>query len=168
MILSASILDPHLGLIFWQFVIFGLLFFILTKYAWKPIMGALQEREQSIDDALALASKTRQEMQDLKSGNEKLIAEARAERDRVLKEAKEAGDAMIAQAKLDAQKAGSEEIEKARAAFTQERVNAVAALRKETANLSLEIAEKILRNQLSDRSAQEKLVSDLMADAKLN
>ena len=163
-----SILEPALGLIVWQLVIFGLLFFILTKYAWKPIMGALQERDQSIEDALSLAAKTRQEMTELKSGNEKLIADARAERDRVMKEAKDAGDAMIAQAKADAQKAGAEEIEKARAAFNQERANAVASLRKEAATLSLEIAEKVLRNQLSDRSAQEKLVSNLLADAKLN
>ena len=77
MILASSILEPNLGLIFWAVVIFALLYFGLTKFAWKPIMGALQEREQSIDDALALASKTRQEMQDLKSGNEKLIAEDR-------------------------------------------------------------------------------------------
>lgn len=163
-----SILEPALGLIVWQAVIFGLLFFILTKYAWKPIMGALQEREQSIEDALSMAAKTRQEMTDLKSGNEKLIADARAERDRVLKEAKDAGDAMIAQAKADAQKASADEIEKARAAFNQEKANAVASLRKEAATLSLEIAEKVLRNQLSDRSAQEKLVSNLLADAKLN
>ena len=163
-----SILEPALGLIVWQAVIFGLLFFILTKYAWKPIMGALQEREQSIEDALSMAAKTRQEMTDLKSGNEKLIADARLERDRVLKEAKDAGDAMIAQAKADAQKASTDEIEKARAAFNQERANAVASLRKEAATLSLEIAEKVLRNQLSDRSAQETLVSNLLADAKLN
>jgi F-type H+-transporting ATPase subunit b len=163
-----SILEPALGLIIWQLVIFGVLFFLLAKFAWKPIMGALQEREQSIEDALSLAAKTRQEMTALKAGNEKLIAEARAERDRLLKEAKEAGDAMIAQAKADAQKAGAEEIEKARAAFNQERANAVASLKKETAALSLEIAEKVLRNQLSDRSAQENLVSNLLADAKLN
>ena len=144
------------------------MFFILAKFAWKPIIGALQEREQSIDDALSLAAKTRQEMTDLKSGNEKLIAEARAERDRVLKEAKEAGDLMIAQAKADAQKVGAEEIEKARAAFNQERINAIASLRKETASLSLEIAEKVLRSQLSNRTAQETLVSSLLADAKLN
>lgn len=163
-----SILEPGTGLIIWQLLIFGVLFFILAKYAWKPILGALQEREQSIDDALSLAAKTRQEMTDLKSGNEKLIADARAERDRVLKEAKEAGDSMIAQAKADAQKVGAEEIEKARAAFNQERINAIASLRKETAKLSLEIAEKVLRNQLSDRTAQETLVSSLLADAKLN
>jgi F-type H+-transporting ATPase subunit b len=168
MILASSILEPNLGLIFWALVIFALLYFGLTKFAWKPIIAALQEREASIDDALSLAAKTRQEMTDLKAGNEKLIAEARAERDRVLKEAKEAADTMISQAKADAQKAGAEEIEKARAAFNQEKINAVASLRKETAKLSLEIAEKVLRNQLSDPKAQESLVSSLLADAKLN
>eukprot|EP01136_Pigoraptor_vietnamica_P012802 Opistho-1_new@53115 len=121
-----DLITPGLGLIVWQLVIFGLLFFLLSKFAWKPIMASLQEREQSIEDALSLAAKTRQEMAELKAGNEKLIAEARAERDRVLKEAKEASEAMIAQAKAEAQKAGAEEIEKARAAFNQEKVLAVA------------------------------------------
>ena len=168
MILASSILEPNLGLIFWAVVIFGLLYFGLTKFAWIPIMNALNEREQSIEDALSMAAKTRQEITDLKVGNENLIAEARAERDRVLKEAEDAGDAMIAQAKVDAQKVSADEIEKARAAFNQEKANAVASLRKEAATLSLEIAEKVLRNQLSDRSAQEALVSNLLADAKLN
>ncbi|MET3128593.1 F-type H+-transporting ATPase subunit b [Arcicella rosea] len=163
-----DLITPGLGLIVWQLVIFGLLFFLLSKFAWKPIMASLQEREQSIEDALSLAAKTRQEMAELKAGNEKLIAEARAERDRVLKEAKEASEAMIAQAKAEAQKAGAEEIEKARAAFNQEKVLAVATLRKEAASLSLEIAEKVLRNQLADRAAQEALVTSLLADAKLN
>ncbi|MEA5425839.1 F0F1 ATP synthase subunit B [Arcicella lustrica] len=163
-----DLITPGLGLIVWQLVIFGLLFFLLSKFAWKPIMASLQEREQSIEDALSLAAKTRQEMAELKAGNEKLIAEARAERDRVLKEAKEASEAMIAQAKAEAQKAGAEEIEKARAAFNQEKVAAVASLRKEAASLSLEIAEKVLRNQLADRAAQEALVTSLLADAKLN
>ncbi|MEA5401701.1 F0F1 ATP synthase subunit B [Arcicella sp. DC2W] len=163
-----DLITPGLGLIVWQLVIFGLLFFLLSKFAWKPIMASLQEREQSIEDALSLAAKTRQEMAELKAGNEKLIAEARAERDRVLKEAKEASEAMITQAKAEAQKAGAEEIEKARAAFNQEKVAAVASLRKEAASLSLEIAEKVLRNQLADRAAQEALVTSLLADAKLN
>lgn len=163
-----DLITPGLGLIVWQLVIFGLLFFLLSKFAWKPIMASLQEREQSIEDALSLAAKTRQEMAELKAGNEKLIAEARAERDRVLKEAKEASEAMISQAKVEAQKAGAEEIEKARAAFNQEKVAAVASLRKEAASLSLEIAEKVLRNQLADRAAQEALVTSLLADAKLN
>jgi F-type H+-transporting ATPase subunit b len=163
-----ELITPGLGLIVWQLVIFGLLFFLLSKFAWKPIMASLQEREQSIDDALSLAAKTRQEMAELKAGNEKLLADTRAERDRILKEAKDASDAMISQAKADAQKAGAEEIEKARIAFNQEKANAVASLRKEAASLSLEIAEKVLRTQLSDRSAQEALVSNLIGDAKLN
>ncbi|MEA5259417.1 F0F1 ATP synthase subunit B [Arcicella aquatica] len=163
-----DLITPGLGLIVWQLVIFGLLYFLLSKFAWKPIIASLQEREQSIEDALSLAAKTRQEMAELKAGNEKLIAEARAERDRVLKEAKDASEAMIVQARAEAQKAGAEEIEKARAAFNQEKVSAVASLRKEAATLSLEIAEKVLRTQLADRGAQEALVNTLLADAKLN
>lgn len=163
-----ELLTPDLGLIVWQLVVFGILFFVLAKFAWKPIVNSLHEREQSIDDALEMAAKTRQEMTDLKAGNEKLIIEARAERDALIKRAKEASDALIADAKAEAQKVATEEMDKARAAFGQERANAVAALKADAANLSLEIAEKILRNQLADRSAQEKLVSDLLSDAKLN
>ncbi|MDH4460636.1 MAG: F0F1 ATP synthase subunit B [Spirosomataceae bacterium] len=163
-----ELLTPDLGLIVWQLVVFGILFFVLAKFAWKPIVNSLHEREQSIDDALEMAAKTRQEMTELKAGNEKLIAEARAERDALIKRAKEASEALIADAKAEAQKVATEEMDKARAAFGQERANAVAALKADAANLSLEIAEKILRNQLADRSAQEKLVSDLLSDAKLN
>lgn len=163
-----ELLTPDLGLIFWQLVVFGLLFFVLAKFAWKPIIASLHEREESIESALALAAKTREEMVELKAGNEKLLVEARAERDGILKAAKEASDKMIADAKAEAQKAASAEIEKARVAFEQEKASAVASIRKETAALSLEIAEKILRNQLADRSAQEKLVTDLLSDAKLN
>ena len=85
-----ELLTPDLGLIFWQLVVFGLLFFVLAKFAWKPIIASLHEREESIESALALAAKTREEMIELKAGNEKLLVEARAERDGILKAAKEA------------------------------------------------------------------------------
>lgn len=163
-----ELLTPDLGLIVWQLVVFGVLFLVLAKFAWKPIINSLHEREQSIEDAIELAAKTRQEMAELKSGNEKLIAETRAERDAILKEAKEASDRMIVEAKSEAQKAANHEIEKARVSFEQEKTAAIASLRREAATLSLDIAEKVLRNQLADRNAQEKLVSDLLSDAKLN
>jgi F-type H+-transporting ATPase subunit b len=127
-----ELLTPDLGLIFWQLVVFGLLFFVLAKFAWKPIIASLHEREESIESALALAAKTREEMIELKAGNEKLLVEARAERDGILKAAKEASDKMIADAKAEAQKAASAEIEKARVAFEQEKASAVASIKKET------------------------------------
>ena len=162
-----ELITPDFGLIFWQLLVFGILFFLLAKFAWKPIIQSLDEREQSIDDAIKLSETTRQEMAELKAGNEQLINSARADRDALIKQAKEAADAMISQAKLDAQTAAAQEIEKARVAFEQEKVAAVAAIRKEAASLSLDLAEKVLKNQLKDKAAQEKLVSEWIADMKL-
>ena len=161
-------LTPDLGLIFWQIVVFGILFFLLSKYAWKPIIGSLKERDQSIDDALQMAAKTRQEMAELKSGNEKLIAEAKAERDSIIKEAKVAADNMIAEAKTAATEAARVENEKGRVAFENEKQSAIALLRREAASLTINIAEKVLRKELSDKGSQEKLVSEFISDAKLN
>ncbi len=163
-----NLLTPDLGLIFWQLVVFGLLFFILSKYAWKPIIASLNERDQSIDDALQLAAKTRQEMAELKAGNEKLLAEAKAERDTLIKEAKATGEAMIADAKLAAAAAAKAETDKARVSFENEKIAAIAQLRKEAASLTIDVAEKVLRKELADKKSQEQLVSDLLADAKLN
>jgi len=162
-----ELITPDFGLIFWQLLVFGILFFLLAKFAWKPIINSLDEREHSIDEAIKLSETTRREMAELKAGNEQLIASARADRDAVIKQAKEAADAMIAQAKLDAQTAAAQEIDKARVAFEQEKVAAVSAIRKEAANLSLELAEKVLKNQLKDKAAQEKLVSDWISEVKL-
>lgn len=163
-----ALLTPELGLIFWQIVVFLGLVFILGKYAWKPILSSLTEREQSIQDALDLAKKTRQEMADLKSGNEKLLAEARAERDSIIKQAKETSDMMIAEAKNNSVVEAKRIIEDARQAIQTEKTAAIAQLRKEVATLSLEIAEKVLRTELADKTAQEKLVTSLIADARLN
>ena len=107
-----ELITPDFGLIFWQLLVFGILFFLLAKFAWKPIIQSLAEREQSIDEAIKLSETTRAEMAELKAGNEQLISSARAERDGLIKQAKEAADAMISQAKLDAQTAANQEIEK--------------------------------------------------------
>jgi F-type H+-transporting ATPase subunit b len=161
-------LTPELGLIFWQLVVFGLLFFLLSKFAWKPIISSLNERNQSIDDALQMAAKTRAEMAELKSGNEKLVAEAKAVRDGIIKDAKATSDNMIAEAKTAAADAAKIENDKARIAFENEKQSAIAQLRKEAASLTINIAEKVLRKELSDKSSQEKLVSEFISDAKLN
>ncbi len=163
-----GLVTPQLGLIIWQLVFFLGLVVLLSKFAWKPILGALEERETSIQDALDLAAKTRAEMAEMKAGNEKLLTEARAERDGLIKQAKEASEKMIADAKNEAAEAGKVELEKARRAIQDERIQAVASIKKEVATLSLEIAEKVLRGELSNKATQEKLVSDLIADARFN
>ena len=163
-----QLVTPSFGLIFWQLVFFLGLVFVIGKFAWKPILAALDERETSIQDALDLAAKTRTEMAEMKAGNDKLLTEARAERDSIIKQAKEVSEKMIADAKHEASEVGKIEIEKARKAIQDERATAVASIKKEVATLSLEIAEKVLRGELSNKTSQEKLVSDLIADARFN
>lgn len=163
-----ELITPQLGLIFWQLVFFLLLVVVLRRYAWKPILSSLKEREQSIEDALEMAQKTRTEMAELKAGNEQLKVEARIERDAILKEARQAAEQMIAQAKNDAADAGRKELDKAFKAIQDEQVAVVAQMKKDVAALSLEIAEKVLRRELSDKKAQEALISNLVADSRLN
>ena len=163
-----ALLTPALGLIFWMLVVFLLLVFILRKFAWKPIIDGLNNREKEIQSALDLAVQTRAEMAKLQADNQKLIAEANATRDQIIKEAKEASDRMIAEARENAALAGQKEIEIARETFRNEQQAAIANMKKEIATLSLQIAEKVLRRELNDKVSQEKLIADLASTAHLN
>ncbi len=156
------------GLFFWQIIIFVGLIFLLKKFAWKPILDAVNEREEGIKNALLSAENAKKEMQNLKSDNEKLLADARAERETMLKEAREIKDKMIADAKQEAQNQGEKLIEQAKAAINAEKNAAMADLKNQVSNLSLQIAEKILRSELSNKESQTKLVEQLLGDAKLN
>ena len=164
-----SLLTPSPGLIFWMLVVFLVLVFILSKYAWGPIINGLRERENVIQGALDMAKKTKEEMAKLKSDNERLIIEANAARDRIIKEGKEAADRLIEAAKDKATAEGNRIIESARETIRSEQAAAIAQIKKEVATLSIDIAEKVLRRELNDKSAQEKLVADLVKDSvKLN
>lgn len=160
--------DFSFGLFIWQIVIFVGLIFLLKKFAWKPILNAVNEREQGIKDALQSAENAKKEMQNLKSDNEKLLAEARAERDAMLKEAREIKEKMINDAKAEATVAGEKMIEQAKAAIESEKNAAMADLKMQVSSLSLEIAEKVLRDELSNKDSQTKLVEKMVDDAKLN
>ncbi|MFN5772899.1 F0F1 ATP synthase subunit B, partial [Flavobacterium sp.] len=137
------------GLFFWQVLIFVGLILLLKKFAWKPILDAVNEREEGIKNALQSAEQARQEMANLKSDNEKLLADARAERDTLLKEAREIKEKMINDAKADAQAQGEKMIAQAKAAIEGEKNAAMAELKSQVSALSLEIAEKLLRDELS-------------------
>jgi len=163
-----DLLTPDLGLLFWQVVVFLGLFFILRAFAWKPITESLSERENNIQSALDLAEKTRLEMTALKADNEKLLAQARVERDAILRGAKEASDKMIADSRDKASAEGQRILEQARESMNNERQALVAQMKKEVVTLSLDIAEKVLRKELSDKSSQEKLVTDLVSNSRLN
>lgn len=160
--------DFSFGLFFWQMIIFVGLILLLKKFAWKPILDAVNEREEGIKQALLSAKNAKQEMQNLKSDNEKLIAEARLERDAMMKEAREIKDKMINDAKTEAQAQGLKMIEQAKAAIQSEKNAAMADLKNQVSSLSIEIAEKVLKSELSDKASQTKLVDQLLGDAKLN
>jgi F-type H+-transporting ATPase subunit b len=160
--------DFSFGLFIWQTVIFLGLIFLLKKFAWKPILDAVNEREEGIKNALLSAESAKKEMQNLKSDNEKLLAEARAERDSLMKEAREIKDKMINDAKTEAQAAGEKMIAQAKAAIESEKNAAMTDLKNQVSSLSLEIAEKVLRDELSNKDSQTKLVEKMLGDAKLN
>ena len=163
-----SLLTPNPGLIFWMLVVFLLVVFILAKFAWKPIINGLKERENEIQGALDLAERTRAEMIQLKSDNEKLIVEANAIRDRILRDAKDAADRTILESKEKATIEAQKVIDSARETIRNEQQLAVATIRKEVATLSLEIAEKVLHRELENKDAQVKLIADLASSASLN
>lgn len=157
-----------LGLFILQTILFIALIFLLKKFAWKPILDAVNEREDGIKNALLSAENAKKEMQNLKSDNEKLLADARAERDAMMKEAREIKDKMINDAKAEAQEAGEKMISQAKAAIESEKNAAMADLKNQVSSLSLEIAEKVLRDELSNKESQAKLVEKMLGDAKLN
>ena len=160
--------DFSLGLFFWQAVILIVLILLLVKFAWRPIMTSITAREAGIVAALAAAEAARKEMQNLQADNQRILQEARAERDAMLKEAREIKEKMIADAKSEAEAQGAKMIEQAKATITSEKNAAVADIKNQVAGLSLEIAEKLLKNALSNRETQTELVEKMLADVKLN
>jgi len=163
-----EIVTPKLGLIFWQLVIFLLVLFLLAKFAWKPILVALRDREDSIDNALRMAEQAKLEMQSLKAGNEKLLADARHERDQMLKEGQHIANQLVEKAKTDATEEANRIAQQAREAIQQEKNQALAEVRNTAAQLSVDIAERLLRRELADPAAQQKLVDEYLKDVKLN
>ncbi len=157
-----------LGLFFWQFILFIGLILLLKKFAWKPILDAVNEREEGIKNALLSAENAKKDMQNLKADNEKLLAEARAERDTMIKEAREIKEKMINDAKSEAQVQAEKMIEQAKVAIASEKNAAIADLKNQVGSLSLEIAEKVLKGELANKEAQTKLVEKMLGDAKLN
>lgn len=156
------------GLFFWQLVIFVALIFSLRKFAWKPILSAVEERETKISDALDLAEKTKLEMTQLKAQNEELIKQARQERDEILKTARETGDKIISEARSKSIADGDKIKADALAAIAIERQKAITEIKNQVATLSLDVAEKLVRQDLSNEARQKELAEKLVADAKLN
>ncbi len=165
---TMSLITPEFGLLFWQTLIFLLLLLLLARFAWKPILGSLKEREDSIDAALRMAENAKLEMQNLKAGNEKLLADARKERDQTLKEGQAIASQLIEQAKTTAVEEANRIAQQARESIQQEKNQALAEVRNTAAQLSVDIAERLLRRELADPAAQQKLVDEYLKDVKLN
>jgi F-type H+-transporting ATPase subunit b len=159
--------DFSFGLFFWQTLLFILLLFLLKKYAWKPILDALNTREEGIKNALDEAEKARQEMVDLKSDNERIVKEARAERDAMLKDARTMKENMISEAKEEAKSQASKIIEQAKVTIENEKLAAITELRNQVAELSIGIAEKIIKDELSEKDKQVKLIEKMLKEAEL-
>src|SRR5688500_13587381 len=163
-----QLLTPGIGLIIWQTIVFILLFLLLAKLAWKPIINSLKDRERSIQDALDTAEKARHEMSQLRADNERLLHEAREERDRILREAREIAVKMREDAQADARKASDKIVEDARNAINLEKQAALKDVKVQVAMFSLEIAEKLMRKNLSNDKAQKELVEAYVKDLKVN
>lgn len=163
-----QLLTPGVGLIIWQTIVFILLFILLSKLAWKPIINSLRDRERSIEEALETAEKARHEMSQLKSENEKLLNEAREERDRILREARDVSMKMREEAQIEAKKLSDKIIEDARAAINIEKQAALKDVKVQVAMFSLEIAEKLMKKNLSSDKVQRELVETYVKDLKVN
>ena len=160
--------DFSLGLFFWMAVLFIGLVLLLKKFAWKPILDAVNEREEGIKNALASAEEAKKEMQNLTADNEKLIKEARAERDAMMKEAREIKDKMISEAKEEAKEEATKMIELAKTSIEQEKQAALAHLKKEVGEISITIAEAVVKKELAAQDDQIKLVEGMLKDVTLN
>ncbi len=163
-----ELVTPAFGLMFWMLVSFGIIFFLLKKFAWKPILTMLKEREDSIQTALDSAKKAKEEMLALQSNNERILNEAKVEKAALLKEARELKDSIIAEAKEKASKEGERMIAIARENINNEKMAAITELKNQVATLSLEIAEKILKEELTSPEKQKTLVKALLDDVNLN
>jgi F-type H+-transporting ATPase subunit b len=159
--------DFSLGLFFWQLVIFVGLIFLMAKFAWKPILNSLDAREQGITDALAAAENAKLEMANLEASNEAAAQEARNQRDEMLKDAREIKEKMISEASGQAQEKADKIIASAQEAIESEKKAALADIKSQVANLSVDIAEKLTRKELSEKDAQNKLIEQLLAEANI-
>lgn len=163
-----ELLLPKLGLIFWTLLAFLIVFYLLKKFAWKPIISSLNAREKGIADSLATAERVKQEMSELKSENEALLAKAREERGQMLKEARETKDKIISEAKEQAKVEASKIITDAQHAIHTQKMAALTDVKNEVGKLVIEVTEKILRRELDNKKAQEEHIRELVDEVKLN
>jgi len=163
-----DLVTPQIGLLFWTVLIFLILVFLLAKFAWKPILNMVEERTKNIEDALNSAENAKKEMAGLKAENEQIMKEARAERDKIVREAREMKDKIIEESKETAKAEADKILAQARKLIDDEKRAAMNELKDQVASLSIEIAEKILTKELSDKKKQAELIDDILNQSNLN
>lgn len=163
-----ELIKPDFGLFFWQTIVLLILIFLMAKYAWRPILGSIRKREESINDALASAEKAKLEMANLKADNEKMLQEARAERDEMLREAQQMKKGIIADATEEATLRSDDIVAKAQETIQAEKKAALKEIKAQVAELSIDIAEKVVKKQLDSDKAQMDLVNKMLDDVKAN
>ena len=163
-----DLVTPDVGLLFWTFCSFAILYFLLKKFAWKPILGSVNDREDSIREALLAAENAKKEMENLKSDNEKILKEAKVERENMLKDAREIKTKLISDAENQAKEQASKMIESAQLVIQNEKNSAMNELKQTVVELSVGIAEKVISSELEDKNKQLKVVENMLNDASLN
>ena len=163
-----ALVTPAIGLMFWTCVVFILLLVLLKKFAWKPILNAVDERNESIDSALKAADKAKSEMENLTADNERILAEARAERDSLLKEAREMKKSIVNEAKEQANTEADKILTSAKEQISNEKMKAITELKNTVADLSIDMATMVLKSELKDADKQKQLVSKALKEAELN
>ena len=163
-----GLVTPELGTFIWMFIPFAIVFFILKKYAWPSIVDAIEERNDSIKEALLSAERAKEEMAKLQADNQKILKEARREREGMLKEAKEFGEQIVREAKSKATEEAEKVVESARQAIESDKAAALSEIKTQVATLSVEIAEKVLRRQFDEDQQQKDYFQELMKEVKLN
>lgn len=163
-----SLLTPHLGFFIWTLLAFIVVLFLLRKFAWKPILKSLNDRENNIANSIAAAEKVKAEMAAMKSENEALLAKAREERAQMLKEARETKDRIINEAKEQAKLEANKVIAEAQAAINTQKMAALTDVKNQVGKLVIEVSEKVLRRELGNKDAQEAHIKDLVEEVKLN
>ena len=163
-----DLLTPSFGLIIWTLLVFVIVFFILKKFAWKPILNSLSEREKNISDAILSTEKVKEEMKQLKNENEILLTKAREERAIMMREAKETRDKIITEAKEMARQETNRIIADAQGAINQQKMAAITDLKNQVGNLVIEVSEKVLRRELGNKEEQEKYINQLADNIELN
>jgi len=163
-----ELVTPEIGLIFWTIIVFSLLLIILKKYAWKPILTAVDERNKSIEDALSAADKAKEEILALNTDNERILIEAKKERDLLLKEGREIKESIINEAKDKAKLEADKILITAKEQINNEKMKAIIELKNQVAEMSIDIAEKILKYELTDKNKQKELITEALKSNDLN